>query len=87
MRAQGPQTAAAPPVAHSMLEHVALADHVEEHGEAGHLTEVGPIEGLVADVADAAEVAGVSHTIHAPSSITRSKFYLVEVQVYKGGHH
>ena len=56
------------PVAHSMLEHVALADHVE-HGEAGHLTEVGP-EGLVAD---AAEVAGVSHTIHAPSSSTRSK--------------
>ena len=35
------------PVAHSMLEHVALADHVEEHGEAGHLTEVGPLEGLV----------------------------------------
>ena len=72
------------PVAHSMLEHVALADHVEEHGEAGHLTEVGPIEGLVAD---AAEAAGVSHRIHAPSSIARSKFYLVEVQVYKGGHH
>ena len=24
-------------VAHSMLEHVALADHVEEHGEAGHV--------------------------------------------------
>ena len=64
------------PVAHSMLEHVALADHVEEHGEAGHLTEVGPIEGLVADVADvadAAEVAGVSHTIHAPSSSSRPK--------------
>ena len=61
------------PVAHSMLEHMALADHVEEHGEAGHLTEVGPIEGLVADVADAAEVAGVSHTIHAPSRSTRSK--------------
>ena len=52
---------------------------MEEHGEAGHLTEVGPIEGLVADVADvadladAAEVTGVSHTIHAPSSSTRSK--------------
>ena len=59
------------PVAHSMLEHVVLADHVE-HGEVGHLTEAGP-EGLVADVADAAEVAGVSHTIHAPSSSTRSK--------------
>ena len=59
-------------VAHSMLEQVALADHVEEHGEVGHLTEAGP-EGLVADVADAAEVAGVSHTIHAPSSSTRSK--------------
>ena len=54
------------------MEHVALADHVEEHGEAGHLTEVGPIEGLVAD---AAEAAGVSHRIHAPSSITRSKFH------------
>ena len=62
------------PVAHLMLEHVALADHVE-HGEVGHLTEAGP-DGLVADVADvadAAEVAGVSHTIHAPSSSTRSK--------------
>ena len=57
---------------------------MEEHGEAGHLTEVGPLEGLVAD---AAEAAGVSHRIHAPSSIARSKFYLVEVQVYKGGYH
>ena len=56
------------PVAHSMLEHVALADHVE-HGEVGHLTEVGP-EGLVADVAGA---AGVSHMIHAPSSSSRPK--------------
>ena len=60
-----------------MLEHMALADHVEELGEDGHLTEVGPIEGLVAD---AGEVVGVSR-------ITRSKFYLVEVQVYKGGYH
>ena len=72
------------PVAHSMLEHVALADHMEEHGEAGHLTEVGPIEGLVAD---ATKAAGVSHRIHAPSSTARSKFHLVEVQVYKGGYH
>ena len=31
------------PVAHSMMEHVALADHVEEHGEAGHLAEAGPL--------------------------------------------
>ena len=59
------------PVAHSMQEHVALADHVE-HGEVGHLTEAGP-EGLVADVADAAGAAGVSHMIHAPSSSSRPK--------------
>ena len=39
------------PVAHSMLEHVALADHVEEHGEAGHLAEAGPIEGLEVEAA------------------------------------
>ena len=58
-----------------MLEHVALADHVEEHGEVRHLTEVGP-EGLVsdvADVADVAEAAEVSHTILAPSNSSRPK--------------
>ena len=70
--AQGPQTAAAPPrVAHSMLEHVALADHVEEHGEARHLAEAGPLEGLEVE---AAEAAGVSHRTHAPSNSIRSKF-------------
>ena len=60
------------PMAHpTMLEHVALADHVEEHGEAGHLAEVGPIEGLGVE---AAEAAGVSHRTHAPSNSIRSKF-------------
>ena len=54
-----------------MLEHVAMADHVEEHGEAGHLREVGPVEGLRVE---AAEAAGVSHGTHAPSSRTRYKF-------------
>ena len=76
------------PVAHLMQVHVALADHVEP-GEVGHLTEVGP-EGLVSDVADMADTAGaaeVSHKILAPSKSSKSKnSCLVEVQVYKGGH-
>ena len=55
----------------TMLEHVATADHMEEHGEAGHLREVGPVEHLRVE---AAEAAGVSHMTHAPSSRTRSKF-------------
>ena len=59
------------PVAHSMQEHVAPADHVEP-GEVGHLTEVGP-EGLVSDVADAAGAAEVSHMILAPSNSSRPK--------------
>ena len=59
------------PVAHSMLEHVALADNVEEHGEAGHLAEAGTIEGLEIE---AAETAWVSHRTHAPSNSIRSKF-------------
>ena len=59
------------PVAHPMLEHVALADPVEEHGEAGHLAEAGPLEGLEVE---AAEAAGVSHRNHAPSNSIRSKF-------------
>ena len=53
----------------TMPDHVAMPDHVG-NGEAGHLTEEGPVKHLKVE---SAEAAGVSHRTHAPSSGTRSK--------------
>ena len=53
------------PVAHpTMLDHVAMSDHLG-NGEAGHLTEEGPLEHLKEGPV---ENADVSHRTQAPSS-------------------
>ena len=54
-----------------MLDHVAMPDHVG-NGEAGHLTEEGPVEHLKEE---AAEAADVSRRTHALTSRTRSKIH------------